>query len=79
MEILWSTVSKALSAKELSFIFSVGVADSFYQNYLIAEEMIDEFVGACIGEKSKNFLAEIQSFKGKWILPTYFYLRNNVK
>ena len=71
-------MTKVLNSKELSFIFSVGVADSFYQNYLIAEEMIEEFASACFVEKSKQFLDEIQAFKAKWNLSTYFYLRNNV-
>lgn len=31
------------------------------------------------GVKSKQFLDEIDNFKSKWNLSTYFYLRNNVK
>lgn len=69
---------KALNSKEISFIYSVGVADSFYQNYTIAEELIEEFCFANKGIQSKQFLQEIENFKSKWNLSTYFYLRNNV-
>lgn len=78
VEILWGSLTKVLSSKELSFIFSVGVADSFYQNFLIAEELISEFHSACVKPKSQAFLEETQVFKSKWNLSTYFYLRNNV-
>jgi len=78
VELLWSSVIKMLNLKEISFIYGVGVADSFYQNYLIAEELIEDFLSVHKGTKSKQFNADIDAFKAKWNLSTYFYLRNNV-
>ena len=69
---------KCLGSKEISFIYSVGIADAFYQNYLLAEELMEEFLSIYKGNKSKQFNNELEAFKSKWNLSTYFYLRNNV-
>lgn len=79
VEIIFSSVIKCLYSKDISFIYSVGVADSFYFNYVIAEDLIDLFTNLHKGVKSKQFSDEIENFKSKWNLSTYFYLRNNVK
>lgn len=78
LKVIVEYILNTLGKKEYSYIFNVGIADIFYLNFLVAEQLSSFFKKF---EIKSDFKAEVEClceiFLQKWNTSTYFYLRSN--
>eukprot|EP00123_Amoebidium_parasiticum_P021472 comp6800_c0_seq1/m.2543 comp6800_c0_seq1/g.2543 ORF comp6800_c0_seq1/g.2543 comp6800_c0_seq1/m.2543 type:complete len:755 (-) comp6800_c0_seq1:317-2581(-) len=74
---VWPEVARAVS-KNLAVIFSPGVPDTFYKNYMTTMQFVDSFELRLRTQACVSLLRASQSyvdFMKSWSLPVYFQLR----
>eukprot|EP00795_Rhopilema_esculentum_P003179 gene3179-1492_t len=74
---VWPEIDNAFETR-LSFIFSPGNPDLFFQRYTILMKFVDEFEDCCTSFDSLQRLrahSSYQTFMAKWSLPVYFQIR----
>lgn len=78
LKVIVEYILTTLGKKEYSYIFNVGIADIFYLNFLIGEQLSTFFKKF---EIKSDFKTEVEGlcegFLQKWNTSTYFYLRSN--
>ncbi|KAL0983817.1 hypothetical protein UPYG_G00133130 [Umbra pygmaea] len=74
---VWPEIIKGVEER-ISFLFSPGNPDTFYERYVISMEFVRKFERQCGSQASVRRLRAhptFQSFYNKWNLPVYFQLR----
>jgi len=74
---VWPEVDDAIESK-LSFIFSPGNPDLFFERYSIMMKFVESFEECCTSFESFRHLRShhnYQTFMTKWSLPVYFQIR----